>query len=144
MSVGLDIGSKSIKIVELEASGVSWELLGSGVVGYKGESPDVIEDEKALIDLAQIVKKLHKEARITKKYVAISLPEAKVFTRTIRFPLLTDQEISSAVKWEAEQYIPIPIMDAVVQHKIVERREKDTPPGVVVLLVASAIFWILG
>ncbi len=50
---------------------------------------------------------------------------------------LTDQEISSAVKWEAEQYIPIPIQEAIIQHQIIERRENVSPPEVVVLLVAA-------
>jgi type IV pilus assembly protein PilM len=60
-----------------------------------------------------------------------------VFTRTIKFPLLTDSEIASAVKWEAEQYIPIPLNEAVVQHTILSRNEKSTPPEVLVLLVAA-------
>jgi len=67
----------------------------------------------------------------------VALPEQLVFTRAIKFPLLTDQEIAQAVKWEAEQYIPIPINEAIVQHQIIERRESASPPEVVVLLVAA-------
>jgi len=136
MAVGIDIGTKSIKIVELEKSGNVHELRGSGVIGFKGKNLEAIEDEKELGQLAAIIRRLHKEAGITKKEVHVSLPENKVFTRTIRFPMLTDQEIESAVKWESEQYIPIPIDEAIVQHQIIERREKATPPEVVVLLVA--------
>lgn len=136
MGVGLDIGSKTIKIVELLKEGNSIKLNGSGVVGYKGISPDKFKDERELADLALLIKKLHKEAKITSKDVAIALPEAKVFTRVIQFPLLTDQEIASAIKWEAEQYIPIPIADAIIQHQIISRNEKGVSPGVRVLLVA--------
>lgn len=137
MSVGLDIGSKTIKIVELDQHGSGWSLKGSGVVGYTGKVPEHITDEKELIPLAEAIKKLHSEAKISKKVISIALPESQVFTRTIRFPLLTDKEIGSAVKWEAEQYIPIPVSEAVVQHKIIERRDTGTPPEVVVLLVAA-------
>lgn len=139
MGVGIDVGSKTIKIVELERSGNMWVLAGSGVLAYSGNSIEKIEDEKELSQIAQIIKKLHNGARISKRNVNISLPEPFVFTRTIRFPLLTDQEIASAVKWEAEQYIPIPIDKAVVQHIILERNEKVTPPQVVVLLVAAPL-----
>jgi type IV pilus assembly protein PilM len=100
MSVGLDIGSKTVKIVELSTEG------------------------KTL-------------SKISSKEVAIALPEQHVFTRTIRFPLLTDAEIASAVKWEAEQYIPIPISDAIIQHQTLERRENVTPAQAVVLLIAA-------
>jgi len=137
MSVGLDVGSKTIKIIELEEESAGYSLRGSGIVGYQGTQIENINDDRELAALGGIIKKLHKEAGISKKDVIISLPESDVFTRTIRFPLLTDQEIASAVKWEAEQYIPIPVEEAVVQHKIIERDEKSNPPKVSVLLVAA-------
>jgi|WetSurSiteA1Bulk_404760.scaffolds.fasta_scaffold00731_5 type IV pilus assembly protein PilM len=137
MSIGIDIGSKTIKIVELAKEGQGYALKASGVVGYTGVSPDKFVDDKEAIALAEVIKKLHKEARISGNEVNVSLPEQLVFTRTIKFPLLTDQEIAQAVKWEAEQYIPIPINEAIVQHQIIEKRENASPPEVVVLLVAA-------
>lgn len=137
MTVGIDIGSKTIKIVELQKDGNSFSLVSSGIASYSERPIDKIEDEKELSAISAVIKKLHKETRITKRNVGISLPENAVFTRTIKFPLLTDQEIASAVKWEAEQYIPIPISDAVVQHKIIERSETTSPPSVLVLLIAA-------
>jgi type IV pilus assembly protein PilM len=137
MGVGLDIGSKTVKIVELSRDKDRWSLKASGVVGYKGKTPEQTKYDKELTSLVEAIKKLYKEAKITSREVAISLPELHVFTRTIKFPLLTDAEIASAVKWEAEQYIPIPVDEAVVQHQIIERREDTTPPQVVVLLVAA-------
>lgn len=137
MSVGLDIGSKTIKVVELVRDGTKFRLKASGIVGYKGKNPEQVKEDKEFAVLAESVKKLHKEAKISSREVAIALPETQVYTRTIRFPLLTDSEIASAVKWEAEQYIPIPVSDAIVQHQIIERREDTTPAQVVVLLVAA-------
>ncbi|MFC1625456.1 type IV pilus assembly protein PilM [Patescibacteria group bacterium] len=135
--VGLDIGSKTIKIVELEVKADKITLKSSGVVGYSGVTPDKLGDDKSAATLAQAIKKLHKESGITSKDVSLSIPENHVFTRTIKFPLLTDSEIVSAVKWEADQYIPIPAAEAVIQHVVLERRENATPPEVVVLLVAA-------
>lgn len=136
MAVGLDIGSKTIKIVELSAEGDVYRLKASGIVGYKG-MPDQPDNERDMANVADVIKKLYKEAKISSREVAISLPEPLVFTRTIKFPLLTDAEIASAVKWEAEQYIPIPVQDAIVQHEILERREDISPAKVEVLLIAA-------
>lgn len=136
MSVGIDIGSKTIKIVELESEGKSFRLMASGAVGYQGVLPVQAKDDKELVPLSDIIRKLHKEARVKGKEVSVALPESLVFTRTIKFPLLTDQEIESAVKWEAEQYIPIPSSEAIIEHQIVERIEGNSG-GVTVLLVAS-------
>lgn len=135
--VGLDIGSKTIKIVELQQEGNAFGLQASGIVGYSGVSVDKMIEEKEMASLGQIIKKLHREAGVKSGDINISLPEQQVFTRTIKFPMLTDAEIASAVKWEAEQYIPIPVQDAIIQHTILARNEKSVPPQVVVLLVAA-------
>jgi type IV pilus assembly protein PilM len=134
---GLDIGSKTIKIVELTKDGAVFALTATGIVGYSGSSVSKIEDEKEMASLGQLVKKLHAEAGVSSHDVVISVPEPQVFTRTIRFPALTDAEIASAVKWESEQYIPIPVQEAIVQHTIIARNDKATPPEVLVLLVAA-------
>lgn len=137
MSVGLDIGSKTIKVVELSKEKNKFALKGVGVAGYSGQPLEALKDDAEMASLAETLKKLFKDAKISSKQVSLSLPEPQVFTRVIKFPLLTDQEISSAVKWEAEQYIPIPVADAVIQHQILERKETATPPSVSVLLIAA-------
>lgn len=137
MTVGLDIGSKTIKIVEVEKVGQGFGLKASGIIGHNIEAIEKVSDEKELSGISEVIRKLHQEAKVSSKEVAIALPEPLVFTRSIKFPLLTDQEIASAVKWEAEQYIPIPIAEAIVQHQIIDRNEAATPPEVTVLLVAA-------
>jgi type IV pilus assembly protein PilM len=137
VSLGLDIGSKSIKVVELTREGKGWALRSAGAVGYTGATIDAnFTDEKAVADLSSIIKKLLKDAKVNGREVAISLPETQVFSRVMQFPLLTDSEIASAVKWEAEEYIPIPVKDAIIEHQIIDRMETANPPQVLVLLVA--------
>lgn len=135
--VGLDIGSRTVKVVELEKDGNSFRLISAGVVAHSGPTPDKITDEKEIVSLGEVIKKLFEEAKISSKEVIIALPEQHVFVRTIKFPALSDSEIASAVKWEGEQYIPIPLSEAIVQHQILERKETKTPPETIVLLVAA-------
>lgn len=137
MSVGLDIGSRTIKVVELAKQGNEFVLKSAGAIGYSGMNIDAnLDDEKQMADLAGVIRKLMNDAKINSKTVTISLPETQVFTRVMQFPLLNDQEIASAVKWEAEEYIPIPIKEAIIEHQILERRESANPPQVLVLLIA--------
>lgn len=136
MSVGLDIGSKTIKVVELAREGARFRFKAAGAVSYTGPEIEHVSEDKDLANIASAVKKLFHDAKISSKDVSIALNESQVFVRTLRFPLLTDQEVASAVRWEAEEYIPIPLNDAILQHQIIERRESGTPPEVVVLLVA--------
>ncbi|MBN1168785.1 type IV pilus assembly protein PilM [Candidatus Woesebacteria bacterium] len=138
MSVGIDIGNKSIKLVETEKDGNSFKLKASGIVSYKGLSPEVAKEGKELSEISGVIKKLVKEAKVSSKDTVLSLPESQVFSRVVKFPLLTDSEIASAVKWEAEQYIPIPINEAILQHQVIEKREDTSPPQTYVLLVAAS------
>ncbi len=136
--LGIDIGSKTIKIVELEKNGASYSLVSSGVVGYSGTTVDKMSEDKEMASIAQVIKKLCMETKITSKEAILSIPEPLAFTRTIKFPPLTDSEIASAIKWEAEQYIPIPVSEAIVQHTVLKRNEGvGTDSGVTVLLVAA-------
>ena len=137
MSVGIDIGTSSIKVVELNSQGGSFALKSAGAVAYTGPEIDPnLKDEKEMANMSAVIKKLMHDAKISSRDVVMSLPETQVFTRVMQFPLLNDQEIASAVKWEAEEYIPIPLSDAIVEHQILERRESSTPPSVLVLIIA--------
>jgi len=137
MSVGIDLGSKTLKIVELEKDGPGFRLTSSGVIGYTGNPVSQLADDKEGLVLAEAIRRLYKEAKVSGREVSLALPESLVFTRAIHFPPLTDQEIATAVKWEAEQYIPIPPNEAIIEHQVVERTEVGVKPGVSVLLVAS-------
>lgn len=137
MGVGIDIGSKTIKVVELSGSGGKYQLRGAGAVGYQGISIDQNTQEQDLTVVATTLRKLFKDVRIHSKNVNLALPESQVFTRVLKFPLLNDEEVANAVKYEVEDYIPIPIAEAVVEHQIIERVEKGNPPKVLVLLTAT-------
>lgn len=136
MAIGLDIGSKTLKIVELIRDSSAFRLNSAGILGYNDKPPEKTETEKDLAPLAAAIRKLYKEARIAGREVVLSIPESLAYTRSIKFPLMTDAEIASAVKWEAEQYIPIPLNEAIIQHTVLSRNENVTPPDVSVLLVA--------
>ncbi len=141
MSVGLDIGSKTIKVVELTKEGEGFALKGSGIVAYSGVSLEAVKEEKELVPVADLIRKLFNEAKISSRSVNISLPERFVFVKTVNFPSLSDHEIEAALKWQLDQYIPIPLEEAVVQNKILER-SNNISEGVKVLLVAARSSYI--
>ncbi len=137
--VGIDIGTKSIKVIELARSGEAWVLKASGAVGFVGISPDKATDEKELQAISDVLAKMVKQIGISSKEVNLSLPESSVFTRVIKFPLLSDEEVSAAVKWEAEQYVPIPINEAVVEYMILEKNDKTNSTSVLLMAAPKAV-----
>ncbi|WKZ25748.1 MAG: type IV pilus assembly protein PilM [bacterium] len=137
--VGIDIGTKSIKIIELAQSGNSWVLKASGAVGYAGVSPDKAQTDEELNAVSEVLKKIINQIGVNTKDVNLSLPESLVFTRVIKFPLLSDEEVSAAVKWEAEQYIPIPTAEAVIQYTVLSRNETTSQTSVLLVAAPKAI-----
>lgn len=133
--IGIDIGSKSIKVVDVIKEGNTFKLKASGVVGYSGLTPDKMTEEKDFVALSEIIKKLVKQIGVSTRDANVAIAEDLAFTRVIKFPNLSEEEINSAVKWEAEQYIPIPINEAIVQHSVLFKDE--TSSSVSVLLIAA-------
>lgn len=133
--LGLDIGSHSIKAIELERSGNIFSLLAAGSVPTPTKTTS-----NAPIDLQSIaytIKQLVKDAGIRSKTVNVALPESQVFTRVIEVPQLSQRELASAIQWEAEQYIPLPLDQVNLDFSIL-RDAKDTGNGKMEVLLVAA------
>lgn len=136
---GLDIGSSTIKLVELSTNGKTYSLVSYGMVptppsGIYSESEI---DQKAL---SQVIANLAKDSKVNTNMVVTSLPEAQVSTKVVTMPVMSDNEVASAIKWEAEQYVPWPIADVSLDWQILsrpEKTEKGTEGKMEVLLVAA-------
>lgn len=136
-SFGLDIGATTMKVVWL-----SWEksgfLLNSSLIaptplkGILSESP-LDQDE-----MANAIRKLIDEAKITTAYVNIALPENQVYTRVIEMPVLSDKELSSAIYWEAEQHIPVPLTNLTLDWQVLKRPQTQTEVQKLEVLLVGA------
>lgn len=133
--VGLDIGTTSIKIVELSpTSGDKWKLLAAGSAPSPSGGPLSTAGNAAAT--AQIINKMVKEVGIRSKRVVLALPEDQVSSHVVEMPVMSDDEVRQALTWQVEQYIPIPADKALWSHQVVK---KDTTAGTMeVLLVAAA------
>jgi type IV pilus assembly protein PilM len=139
---GLDIGTALIKVVEMRGDVAHRELVAAGMAdapvgGLKNDSDDDIKR------VAESVRHLVKSSKISTEYVVASLPESQIFTRVIDMPVLTDSELAQAIKYESEQYIPIPLSEVKLDYAVLHRPEG---PGMnqkmQVLLVAAPVVLI--
>jgi len=108
---GLDLGDSSIKVFQLEKKGDIDQIRS---FGFSEISPGCIENGR-IIDpekLEKIISKTISSAgpkKINTKNVICSIPESKVFLRTVSIPLIKEEEAAEAVKWEIESGIPLEI-----------------------------------
>lgn len=141
--LGLDIGTRFIKFVELAHLGHDkFELLGAGMAPapIKGLNSDSNIDHESL---AVSIKNLLREGKVRNKIVNIALAEASVYTRVVQVPPLTERELASAIKWEAEQYIPKPLNEVQMDFSIIgESKDAEGVKKLDVLLVAAPLVLI--
>lgn len=138
INVGLDIGFASIKVVSLLRDKDQYKLVSMG--SMPSPQPGITSDADDDLDaLAASIRKLLEAANIDQREVIMALPESKVFTRVIDdLPYLSDSELSSAIHYAAEEFIPMPLADVNLNWQVLVRSEaKSKNAKTVVLVIAS-------
>lgn len=110
----IDIGTRSIRVVQLENTGQdSWNLLH---VGYSPVDEKVIASDspEGRKKLSQSIMSVVGQAGIKTKDVVIGLPSNKTFTTVVEIPKMTDAELTGTLKYQIDQYIPMSVEDAKV------------------------------
>jgi type IV pilus assembly protein PilM len=135
---GLDIGSSSIKVTQSTVTGaktftvdsVGLALNPAGSIDFA--NPTVVEK------LGPAVKQLLSEARIREKRVVVAVAENKVYSRILTMPTMSEAELSSAIKWEAEQFVPIPVAEVELDFSILEQQDKSTTDKKMLVYLVAA------
>lgn len=136
-SFGLDIGVSSIKAVELELDKAGFRL-GACIVAPTPPKGMLSESQVDEEEMAQVIKKAVSDAGISGKKVNVALPENQVYTKVVEMPYLSDRELASAIYWEAEQYIPIPLPSVSLSWNVIKRSPKPQPNEKMGVLMVGA------
>ncbi len=118
---GLDISDLSLKIVKLKKKR---GVFGLASYGEEEIKPGIIKggeikDETALVKIIKNALAKVQGEKLKTKYVVASLPEEKAFLQVIQMPRLSEEDLKSAVIYEAENYIPLPIEEVYLDSQIV-------------------------
>lgn len=138
ITVGLDIGFSSIKVVSLLKEKEQFKLVSLGSI--PAPQPGMLSDNDSDLEmLADAIKQLFTAARIDTRDVIAALPESKVFTRIIDdLPYLNDSELASTIRYAAEEFIPMSLSDVNLNWQVLVRSNiKGRDARTVVLVIAS-------
>jgi len=133
--IGLDIGTSSIKLVELSEGKTGYRLQSLGISPLP---PEAIVDG-ALMDSVTIIdaiKELVRSAKTKTKDVVTSVSGHSVIVKKVTLPFMSRAELEESIKWEAERYIPFDINDVNLDFQILGT-ESENPEVMDVLLVAA-------
>ncbi len=132
---GLEVSSSTIKAMQLENKKGNLSVRGYASADLpKGLIVnDSVSDAKTLSFLVKKMLEKPDMGRVDAEYCVVSLPESKSFVRVIQIPIMGEAEADSAVPFEAESFIPMPIDQVYLDwQKISETGDKMN-----VLIIAS-------
>jgi type IV pilus assembly protein PilM len=135
--VGLDIEAGSVAVAELRQNG-SVELTGAAIQPL----PAGAFDEGEVTDpdtLSDALKELFGQHKLSKR-VRLGVGNQRVVVRTLRLPAIEDpKEMEAAVRFQAQEQIPMPLDQAVLEHQVVGGvpAEEGSSPQVDVVIVAA-------
>jgi type IV pilus assembly protein PilM len=134
--VGLDVGSSTVKAVELSTrgKGKSFELSHLGVADLPAEAivQGAFLNSGAITDA---IREAIEKAKIKTKNVAAAVSGHSVIVKKVSLPMMTRDELEEQIRWEAEQYIPFDVNEVNLDFQILEGVEGDGQMEV--LLVAA-------
>jgi len=142
-SLGIDIGTTNIKIVELSGTLNSINLENYGILetyGYLERNNAVIQTNYfKLVEetTADLLKKLLDVVKPKTKRAIFSLSTFSSFITSFNLPFVTDKDIIQAVPFEAKKYIPMPLDDLEINWMIVEKSKEGGKENSKIVLIAT-------
>jgi len=133
---GLDIGSSSVKVVEISRKGRSggFELSHLGVAPVPAEA--IVQG--AFLNSGAIVEAIREavdKAKIRTRNVAAAVYGHSLIVKKVSLPQMTRAELEEQIRWEAEQYIPFDVNEVNLDFQILDAERGEGQMDV--LLVAA-------
>jgi type IV pilus assembly protein PilM len=135
--LALDIGGSSVTAIQLAGTGNRVKLRRF----YEAPLPDglVVDGEIVDADLfGRELKTFVHNNGLRGRSAQVGVSNQKVIVRNIDMPEMTEAELMGAIEYQAQDYIPIPVDDAVLDFQIIGKHtDAEGQPRQQVLLVAA-------
>ncbi len=133
--LGIDVGTSSIKVVQLKRSEGRYKLETYGELqtyGYLERLNDPFQTRSLQLLESQVIemlRKILKEAGVTTKKAVVSIPVFSSFISVIDLSPMPEKELSRALVFEAKRYIPISLSEVKVDWQIIEKQPVVSSEG---------------
>jgi len=118
--VGVDIGSNSVKAVELQGKGSDLQLLNLGFERLQADS--VVDGQiMELNAVSNAISSIFNEHKIKTTKVAAGVNGHSVIVKNIVLPQMTEDELQESFAWHAEEHIPFDISDVNLDYHVMNR-----------------------
>ncbi len=132
-NICLNFGETSLKVAVADSSSNQIEIHN---LGFKEDTPNIfeIENEKVLEESAKAISDLFSQLKIKEKNINIVIPDGYTYSQIIEMPHLKEKELLSAIRYQADQFIPMPLDETALDLDILY----DDPVGKKLLVLIEA------
>src|SRR5690606_1593840 len=122
---GLDIGSSSIKMVELEGKANSLNLVS---LGFENLPDDTIIDGQImeLNVVSDVIKSVCSNHQVTADGVVTGVSGHSVIIKNIILPPMSADELEESIDWHAEEHIPYDLSEVSLDYQITAQNSDST------------------
>jgi len=122
--VGLDIGSSSVKAVELGKKGSNLQLVN---LGFENLQSDTIVDGQImeLNNVSNVISNIFTEHQIRTNKVAAGVSGHSVIVKNIVLPQMSEEELQESFSWHAEEHIPFDIADVNLDYQLTNKSSES-------------------
>lgn len=136
-AIGVDIGTRSIRVAEIN---INKEPPVLSKVGFM-KIPEglVVDGEIAEIGgVSNALKDLWRTGGFEKRDIILGIANQKVIVRVVDLPLMSEDELKGAIRFQAADYIPMPVEETIIDFEILKEFEvREGEKMMKVLLVAA-------
>lgn len=136
--IGLDIGTDHVRVAQVKGSAAGFTVASYGSIALPMGS--VVEGE--IVDteaVSRAIREVMRHSGAKGKEVAIGVSNQKVVVRLIDLPYMEASELQGAIQYQAQDYVPIPVEDAILDFQIISDYMTSSDEHMMeVLLVAAS------
>lgn len=136
--IGLDIGTSTIKLLEVEESKGGYRLKNFGMAPLPKDAivnGSIVNHDAVVGAIQHLISNL----KIKVKDVVASISGHPVIIKKITMPLATDEELEESINFEAEQYIPFDLEEVNIDYEVISGEEEKADQMNVMLVAAKKV-----
>jgi type IV pilus assembly protein PilM len=122
---GLDVGSSSVKVVELDGKMSSLNLVS---LGFENLPDDTVVDGQImeLNSVSEVIQSVCTDHKIKSNQVVTGVSGHSVIIKNIVLPPMSREELEESIDWHAEEHIPYDLSDVSLDYHVTHENEEAT------------------
>jgi type IV pilus assembly protein PilM len=136
-AVGLDIGTRTVNVAQVSTKGGRPSVTDFG----RFELPPEAVREGEVLDpkaVGDAIRQLYAATSIKDKNVLVGVANQRVVVRQVDLPYLPESELRTSLRFQVQEFIPIPVEDAELDFHVLEEFEGDSGTRMQRLLLVAA------